>query len=586
MHKYIECVEYGKILFKKYILLLFLTIYSYMKKILSLFIATLFILNSSTVWYVFAEPTWATTALEIIAPTTARVGEAIDITVRAIDKDHKIVTTYRGSIIFNTDNIGDVIPAPGKTVAFIADDNGEKKFSKGVIFKKSGKQKIFVNDVSDDIMGEATITVEAWNATPVTNDQTVTITTPWKDTKIVGDMVTVSGNTRKNSKLNIKLNGKDIGPVVSDDTGLFYKTITWLSQESNTVIADLVDGAGTVIASSTEVKFTRATDSAATYGVMISPAATVEVSSPITITIDATPWLSELTILLDGSILTTKETTTGKYVINTVAPKKAWTYALPITQKDSLGQAKTTEPPTKLTVIEKAAAPVVPTPPVVTPSFKNIKTVVTGSRVVFDFWVENQPSDLTSFKIAFGKDANSLSQEVTTYPLEKIVSPSTPGWYTWYVDNVPADTYTFKIFGRTQEGALISWFVSEPIVATIGKDSCTIGNIEWLTVETDSTKSIISWAALSWAVSYNLYKVSAAGDYSLFQNTKDPNYTLYLSKWAIIYDNFVVKALCDNITESKEYSSMSRVQSGPGMIAILVIISAIVGAFLMRRRYI
>lgn len=50
-----------------------------------------------------------------------------------------------------------------------------------------------------------------------------------------------------------------------------------------------MDGAGTVIASSTEVKFTRATDSAATYGVMISPAATVEVSSPITITIDATP---------------------------------------------------------------------------------------------------------------------------------------------------------------------------------------------------------------------------------------------------------------------------------------------------------
>lgn len=54
--------------------------------------------------------------------------------------------------------------------------------------------------------------------TPTTNDQTVTITTPGKDTKIVGDMVTVSGNTRKNSKINIKLNGKDIGPVVSDDT--------------------------------------------------------------------------------------------------------------------------------------------------------------------------------------------------------------------------------------------------------------------------------------------------------------------------------------------------------------------------------
>jgi hypothetical protein len=148
-------------LFYKRITFSILTLYPYMKKIISLFTATFFIVNSIAVLFVFAEPSSATTALEIIAPTTAKVGEAIDITVRAIDKDHKVVTSYRGSIIFNTDNIGDVIPAPGKTVAFIADDNGEKKFSKGVIFKKSGKQKIFVNDVSDDIMGEATIMVEA-----------------------------------------------------------------------------------------------------------------------------------------------------------------------------------------------------------------------------------------------------------------------------------------------------------------------------------------------------------------------------------------------------------------------------------------
>lgn len=554
-----------------------------MKKIISLFTATFFIVNSIAVLFVFAEPSSATTALEIIAPTTAKVGEAIDITVRAIDKDHKVVTSYRGSIIFNTDNIGDVIPAPGKTVAFIADDNGEKKFSKGVIFKKSGKQKIFVNDVSDDIMGEATIMVEAWTVTPTTNDQTVTITTPGKDTKIVGDMVTVSGNTRKNSKINIKLNGKDIGPVVSDDTWLFYKTITGLSQDSNTITADLVDGAGTIIASSSEVRFTRATDSSSTYGVTISPASTVEASSPIVITVDATPGLSELTILLDGSILTTKETGSGKYTINTVAPKKAGTYTLPITQKDSLGQTKTTEPSTKLTVIEKAAVPALPA---VVPAFKNIKTTVIGWKVVFDFSVENSPADLKSFKIAYGKDANSLSQEVTTYTIDRIASPTTPGGYTWYIDRIPADTYTFKIFGRTQEGALISWFVSEPIVATIGKDSCTIGNVGWLIVNTDSTKSLISWNALTGAVSYNIYKVSAAGDYTLFQNTKEPNYTLYLSKWATTYDNFVVKALCDNITESKEYSSMSRVQSGPGMIAIIVIISAIGGAFWMRRRYI
>ena len=70
--------------------------------------------------------------------------------------------------------------------------------------------------------------------------------------------------------------------------------------------------------------------------------------------------------------------------------------------------------------------------------------------------MENSPADLKSFKIAYGKDANSLSQEVTTYTIDRIASPTTPGGYTWYIDRIPADTYTFKFFGRTQEGALIS----------------------------------------------------------------------------------------------------------------------------------
>ncbi len=105
-------------------------------------------------------------------------------------------------------------------------------------------------------------------------------------------------------------------------------------------------------------------------------------------------------------------------------------------------------------------------------------------------------------------------------------------------------------------------------------------------VTTDTSKSVISWNALTGATSYNLYKVSPAGDYALFQNTTEPTYTLFLAKGAVVHENFVVKALCDGTTESKEYSSMSRVQSGPGMVAIVVIASAIFGAFLMRRRYI
>jgi hypothetical protein len=119
---------------------------------------------------------------------------------------------------------------------------------------------------------------------------------------------------------------------------------------------------------------------------------------------------------------------------------------------------------------------------------------------------------------------------------------------------------------------------------TLGKASCSVGNVGSLNVKTDSSKSIISWDSITGALSYNLYKVSPTGDYILFQNTKEPSYTLYLSTGAVTYDNFVVKALCDEKTESKNYSSMSKVQSGPGMISIIVIISAIFGVITLRRR--
>lgn len=155
-----------------------------------------------------------------------------------------------------------------------------------------------------------------------------------------------------------------------------------------------------------------------------------------------------------------------------MAPQKAGIYKFLITQKDSLGQIKTSDSPVSMTVIEKTAIV-----PVATPTYKNIKTTTTGSRIVFDFGVDTPPASLAGFKIAYGKNADSLSEEVSTHTIDRIASTTKSGAYTWYIDTIPVGTYTFKIFGRTKDGSLISGLTSEPIVATIGKDSCTIGNV-------------------------------------------------------------------------------------------------------------
>lgn len=418
-----------------------------MKKLLSLFTA-LFFMGSILAPVASLSAASETVKLEIIAPTTTRVGEAVDITVKAVDKDGKVVTSYRGSVIFNTDNIGDTVPSPGKTIAFTADMNGEKTFSKGLIFKKSGKQKLYVSDISEDIIGETTINVDPQCTGPdcagAATDE-IKIITPENGTKITGDTVMVSGKTRKNSKISLNLNGQDAGTVISDETGIFTKNITGISQENNILLARLLDGSNTAIATSPEIKFGRQVTSVATYAVVISPSSTVEVSSPIEVTVDATPGLTELTVSLDGSILITKETTSGKYSVNTIAPQNPGTYKIEISQKDALGQSKTTESETILTTTAKPVIPIIPLP-VVVPAFKNVKTVTTGSKVVFDFGVENAPADLAGFKIAFGTNADSLTQEVSTYTLDRIASPVNSGAYTWYVNKIPEGTYTFKIF--------------------------------------------------------------------------------------------------------------------------------------------
>ena len=61
-----------------------------------------------------------------------------------------------------------------------------------------------------------------------------------------------------------------------------------------------------------------------------------------------------------------------------------------------------------------------------------------------NFFVENLPTNVTSFKIAYGENADSLSSEVTTLGLEKIKRPD--GSYNWYIDKLAAKTYSFKIF--------------------------------------------------------------------------------------------------------------------------------------------
>lgn len=286
-----------------------------------------------------------------------------------------------------------------------------------------------------------------------------------------------------------------------------------------------------------------------------------------------------MTATIDGAVVPAKEQSPGKYSITTTSPAKAGTYTIQVTLKNVLAQVTTKADAAVLTV--KAPVVIAPPPPPKA-AFKDVKLTTEGSRINMNFFVENLPPETVQFKIAYGENANSLSNEVVTFPLEKIKRPD--GSYNWYISKLEPKTYSFKIFGVQSGGLLIPDFASEALSATAGKDGCTIGNISAVKVATGANTTILSWEALTGALSYNVYRVTAANDYELVKNVTENSYTLYLSSGALAYQDFAVKALCDDKTESSTPAIASRVQTGPGLLTALVIISSLLGILFVRRR--
>ena len=106
----------------------------------------------------------------------------MDITVEAKDKDDKIITSYKGSVYFQSDtDFGATIPAQGRSVSFKESDNGSLKLSKAVIFKRVGNQTLSVTEAVADAVGSISIRIEDTVGVTATGTlESISITTPEK----------------------------------------------------------------------------------------------------------------------------------------------------------------------------------------------------------------------------------------------------------------------------------------------------------------------------------------------------------------------------------------------------------------------
>lgn len=113
-----------------------------------------------------------------------------------------------------------------------------------------------MTETIEDADGSVTIKVDPADDTTGSGNtaEPISIITPDNNSTITTDTVTVSGKTKKNSKISLKLNGKEVATVLSDDTGIYTKSLTDLTQSSNILSASVLDGNNNIIGT-TETKF-------------------------------------------------------------------------------------------------------------------------------------------------------------------------------------------------------------------------------------------------------------------------------------------------------------------------------------------
>ncbi len=92
--------------------------------------------------------------LAVSAPSSTNAGEAVSITVTALDFSGRVDPTYRGTVHFSSTDVAALLPA---SYTFTAADTGSHTFT--LTLRTSGRQSFTATDMDRNINGMASITV-------------------------------------------------------------------------------------------------------------------------------------------------------------------------------------------------------------------------------------------------------------------------------------------------------------------------------------------------------------------------------------------------------------------------------------------
>lgn len=413
--------------------------------------------------------------------------------------------------------------------------------------------------------------------------------------------MTINGTTKKNSKVQIFLNGKKDGETQSDnDAGNFLYTIKTLQPDQNVIQVKLLDGTDKVITQSEQIVVKYVTGTVTYKDTIIKEGKQVNPGTLLNITVMAEAGLQEVLVSLGGSDQILSPSKNGDYMGTMNAPTKIGDYPVNVKLTNNMGKSTTKESVITLSVVE--AQPV--------DLFNNIKTERGDKKVSFTFELLEDSAKIAKFKFKYGtsaaaatsavgsgttgsgeattpavtSDAPVLDKEAITFDKDKIKKD---GKYSWYISGLTLAPYDFEIYALDKDGKEIAEYNKATVPVDLSLSSagkCSISNISGLKVTKIGDVSELTWNTVPEATAYNVYKKDASGNMQLIESVPTNKYTVNIAGGKLTYADFAIKGICgEKENESKDFSNITKVQTGPGLLIILAL-SGILGYFLVRRR--
>ncbi|MDD2487274.1 MAG: hypothetical protein PHS92_02810 [Candidatus Gracilibacteria bacterium] len=549
--------------------------------ILTVFI--LFLSNISTIFAATTTPTATTTSkstgkvdhFEIsTSPATTKIGEAVDLTVKAVDSSGNQIKDYVGTIYITVDNDTKATVPYSDGYQFLPADLGSKTFSKGLSFTKEGKMKIVVMDIdNENLEGTVDVDVAATSQTTSTKGE-ITITSPDNGVMLAGDKVTVSGSTKKNSKIQYFLNLKKVYENQTDNDGNFSYELTGLTQSENVINVKVLDSSDSIIAESDKIIVKQEVSGPVYKNISVKEGKEVGPGTQISVEVMADPALTEVTASLGDFSQALKEGTPGSYTGTLTVPAEFGDYMINVSLKSALGKVTTKNNIYAIKVLDQNI-------------FKDVKTQLGDKKVTFTFTLNPDKDEVSKFKFKYGTGTDSLTGEAITFEKSKIKDSS--GALSWYIPNLEISKYYFQIIplnGSGEElGGKSEIIDADLSLASAGK--CSISNIAGLKATKKGDVSELTWDTATEATSYNIYKKGEDGKFVLIENVKTNSYMINISGDKVKYEDFAIKGICgdqDNQGESADYSNVTKVQTGPVQIIALIFLSFVIGFLYIRRK--